>query len=217
VKPDVDRLLTVPDDPPAAGPDRTLDPPLPDPVPAAPPPAGTECAADAEEDAADAEEDAAVEADDAAVAEEDGVQPATSPISPQPTAATTIRPRRRPGGTRHACQRRACWAMVDTGPVGWVSWIASSLTVMIALLRLRYLYRRLPPPGEGFLRRLTRLAPLASSFVARSRNVVAASTQFDYRQAGIRGFQLAADINAGGSNVAKPLTPPPEESRQARY
>jgi hypothetical protein len=29
VKPDVDRLLTVPDDPPAAGPDRALDaPPL---------------------------------------------------------------------------------------------------------------------------------------------------------------------------------------------
>jgi hypothetical protein len=27
VKPDVDRLLTVPDDPPAAGPDRALDPP----------------------------------------------------------------------------------------------------------------------------------------------------------------------------------------------
>ena len=30
VKPDVDRLLTVPDDPPAAGPDRALDPPPPD-------------------------------------------------------------------------------------------------------------------------------------------------------------------------------------------
>jgi hypothetical protein len=30
VKPDVDRLLTVPDDPPAAGPDRALDPPLPE-------------------------------------------------------------------------------------------------------------------------------------------------------------------------------------------
>ena len=27
VKPDVDTLLTVPDDPPAAGPDRALDPP----------------------------------------------------------------------------------------------------------------------------------------------------------------------------------------------
>jgi hypothetical protein len=31
VKPDVDTLLTVPDDPPAAGPDRALDPPPLDP------------------------------------------------------------------------------------------------------------------------------------------------------------------------------------------
>jgi hypothetical protein len=30
VKPDVDTLLTVPDDPPAPGPDRALDPPPPD-------------------------------------------------------------------------------------------------------------------------------------------------------------------------------------------
>jgi hypothetical protein len=30
VKPDVDTLLTVPDDPPAAGPDRALDPPPPE-------------------------------------------------------------------------------------------------------------------------------------------------------------------------------------------
>ena len=35
VKPDVDTLLTVPDDPPAAGPDRALDPPLPEPLLAA--------------------------------------------------------------------------------------------------------------------------------------------------------------------------------------
>jgi hypothetical protein len=35
VKPDVDRLLTVPDDPPAADPDRALDPPPPDAGPAA--------------------------------------------------------------------------------------------------------------------------------------------------------------------------------------
>jgi hypothetical protein len=32
VKPDADRLLTVPDDPPAAGPDRALDPPPPEPL-----------------------------------------------------------------------------------------------------------------------------------------------------------------------------------------
>jgi len=36
VKPDVDTLLAVPDDPPAAGPDRALDPP-PDPEPPAGP------------------------------------------------------------------------------------------------------------------------------------------------------------------------------------
>jgi hypothetical protein len=35
VKPEVDRLLTVPDDPPAAGPDRALDPLPPDPGPPA--------------------------------------------------------------------------------------------------------------------------------------------------------------------------------------
>jgi hypothetical protein len=33
VKLDVDTLSTVPDDPPAAGPDRALDPPPPDPGP----------------------------------------------------------------------------------------------------------------------------------------------------------------------------------------
>jgi hypothetical protein len=38
VKPDVDRLPTVPTDPPAAGPDRALDPPPPDAGPAAEPP-----------------------------------------------------------------------------------------------------------------------------------------------------------------------------------
>jgi hypothetical protein len=32
VKPDVDTLPTVPDDPPAAGPDRALDPPPPEPL-----------------------------------------------------------------------------------------------------------------------------------------------------------------------------------------
>jgi hypothetical protein len=35
VKPDVDKLPTVPDDPPAAGPDRALDPPPPEPLLAA--------------------------------------------------------------------------------------------------------------------------------------------------------------------------------------
>jgi hypothetical protein len=41
VKPEVDTLPTVPDDPPAAGPDRALEPPPADPgPPAAVPPAG---------------------------------------------------------------------------------------------------------------------------------------------------------------------------------
>jgi hypothetical protein len=35
VKPEVDTLPTVPDDPPAAGPDRALDPPPPEPLLAA--------------------------------------------------------------------------------------------------------------------------------------------------------------------------------------
>ena len=35
VKPDMDTLPTVPDDPPAAGPDRALDPPPPEPLLAA--------------------------------------------------------------------------------------------------------------------------------------------------------------------------------------
>jgi hypothetical protein len=38
VKPDADTLATVPDAPPAAGPDRALDPPPPDPAPPAKPP-----------------------------------------------------------------------------------------------------------------------------------------------------------------------------------
>jgi hypothetical protein len=43
VKPEVDTLLTVPDDPPAAGPDRALEPPPPDRGPAAGPvPEGAE-------------------------------------------------------------------------------------------------------------------------------------------------------------------------------
>jgi hypothetical protein len=37
VKPDADTLATVPDAPPAAGPDRALDPPPPDPGPPAKP------------------------------------------------------------------------------------------------------------------------------------------------------------------------------------
>src|ERR1700730_488936 len=49
VKLDVDTLLTVPIDPPAAGPDRALDPPPPDPGRPAKPLPGAPCPADAEE------------------------------------------------------------------------------------------------------------------------------------------------------------------------
>jgi hypothetical protein len=77
VKPEVDRLLTVPTVPPAAGPDRALDPPPP-----APPP-GPGCP-----DAVD--EDVAV--DGVVVAEDDAPQPAESPITAHITAAATTRP-----------------------------------------------------------------------------------------------------------------------------
>jgi hypothetical protein len=59
VKPAVDRLLTVPVDPPAAGPDRALDPPLPNPGPPAAPVPKAPCPALAEEDVAVAEGDVA--------------------------------------------------------------------------------------------------------------------------------------------------------------
>jgi hypothetical protein len=59
VKPDADTLLTVPDDPPAAGPDRALDPPPPGPGPPAAPLPGAPFAAVAEGDVAGVEEDAA--------------------------------------------------------------------------------------------------------------------------------------------------------------
>jgi hypothetical protein len=73
VKLDVDTLSTVPDEPPAAGPDRALDPPpgiRPD---------------IAEEDVAGG--------DDAVVAEEDVAHPAHTPITAAMSVAATNRPR----------------------------------------------------------------------------------------------------------------------------
>jgi hypothetical protein len=52
VKLDFDLLSTVPDAPPAAGPDRALEPPPPDPRPPAEPLLATGCAAEAEADVA---------------------------------------------------------------------------------------------------------------------------------------------------------------------
>jgi hypothetical protein len=75
VKLDVDTLSTVPEEPPAAGPDRAWD---------APP--GIWCPGVADEDFAGGE-------DDAVVAEEDAAQPADTPITAHISAAARSRPR----------------------------------------------------------------------------------------------------------------------------
>jgi hypothetical protein len=75
VKPEVDMLLTVPAAPPEAGPDRAVDPPLPDPMPTAEPRPGTDCAA--------------VAPGDVSVADEDVMRLTESPIT-EHTAAATI-------------------------------------------------------------------------------------------------------------------------------
>jgi hypothetical protein len=72
VKLDVDTLSTVPAAPPAAGPDRALDPPPPD--------------------VAVAEGDVAVAEGDVAVAEGDVAQAPASPITAHISAAAAIRP-----------------------------------------------------------------------------------------------------------------------------
>jgi hypothetical protein len=92
VKLDVDTLSTVPAAPPAAGPDRALDPPP----------------------SAVAEEEG-----DGVVAEGDGAQPAESPITAHISTAATIRPFRLFDSSRRTRGRRACLAMVteaDDGP-----------------------------------------------------------------------------------------------------
>jgi hypothetical protein len=105
VKLDVVTLLTVPDDPPAAGPDRALDPP-----PAAGPPVALL---------------PAVVEGAVAVVEEAVVQPAASPITAHVTAAT-VHPRR---------LFRARDVAPETGAPGEVPWgIVESLLFMMALL-----------------------------------------------------------------------------------
>jgi hypothetical protein len=94
VKLDVDTLSTVPDAPPAAGPDR------------GPPP-------DGEGDAAGAE-------GDAAAAEDDAAQPAESPATAHISAAATIHPLLLFDGNRRTLGRRACSAMVTEA--GYVPW-----------------------------------------------------------------------------------------------
>jgi hypothetical protein len=104
VKLDADTLLTLPDDPPAAGPDRALDPP-PDPGPPATPLPGAPCPAVAEEDVAVVEGDVAVV--EGCVAE----QP-ESPITADISAAATIHPLFLFDSNRRTLDRRACSAMV---------------------------------------------------------------------------------------------------------
>ncbi|GAA0382424.1 hypothetical protein GCM10010160_10420 [Acrocarpospora corrugata] len=77
----MDTLLTVPTAPPAAGPDRALDPPPPD---REPPLGGASCPAAGEEDVA------AVEGG-VAVTEGDVAQPAESPITADISAAASLR------------------------------------------------------------------------------------------------------------------------------
>ena len=85
MKLDVDTLSTVPDAPPAAGPDRALDPP---------------------------EGDVAVAEGDVVVAEGDVAQPAASPITAHISAAAAIRPLLLPDSNRRTLGRRAWLAMV---------------------------------------------------------------------------------------------------------
>src|SRR5258706_11747960 len=105
VKLDVDTLSTVPAAPPAAGPDRALEPPPPDPgLPEAPLP-GTPRPAVAEGDVAGAEADVAG-------AEGDAAQPAESPITAHISAVATIPPLFLFDSNRRSLGRRACLAMV---------------------------------------------------------------------------------------------------------
>jgi hypothetical protein len=131
VKPDVDTLLTVPDAPPAAGPDRALDPP-PDPKPPAEP------------------LPAAVAEGDVAFAED--VPQAESPIAAHISAAAMIHRLLLFDSNRRTLGRRSCLAMVteadesgedaggpdvtaETGRARTVSWgLVGSWSFMMAFL-----------------------------------------------------------------------------------
>src|SRR5260370_31163094 len=103
-------LPTVPAAPPAAGPDRALDPPPLDPKPPAPPP-GPGCPDVAEGDA--------VADRGVAVAGGDVAQPAESPITAHVSAAATIPPPLLFDSNRRTLGRRACSAVVtEADPAG---------------------------------------------------------------------------------------------------
>jgi len=91
VKLDVDTLSTVPDAPPAAGPDRALDP---------------------EGDVTVAEADVTVAEGDVTVAEGEVAQPSESPITAHISAAAAIRPLLLFDSNRRTLGRRAWLAMV---------------------------------------------------------------------------------------------------------
>jgi hypothetical protein len=147
VKPDEDTLPTVPDDPPAAGPDRALEPPPPD---AAPAPAELPAAALG---AAVAEGD-----------EEAGERPTEAPITAAHVtpAATThtlffFDSRRRTPGRRPRSS-----AVVEAGSSGedaggpdaaLVSWgLVGSYSFMMALLHFWHLSQSLLPECMGTLK-----------------------------------------------------------------
>jgi hypothetical protein len=133
VKPDVDTPSTVPEDPPAAGPDRAFDPTPPDPrLPAAPRP-GPACPDVAEEDAVVADGD-------------DEAKPTETPITAHTStaqAATIHRPFLF-DSNRRSHGRRACPATIpgadesgeDAGGGRVPAGFAGSYSFMMALLLL---------------------------------------------------------------------------------
>jgi hypothetical protein len=126
-KPDVDTLPTLPDDPPAAGPDRALDPAAPDPEPTPLPGAGCP-----------------------AVGEEEVAKTMDAAITAHKSAAATTHRLIRLDTSRRSHGRRACSGMVteveppasgwpggvlDTGRAGGGSWeLVGSWSFMVELL-----------------------------------------------------------------------------------
>jgi hypothetical protein len=115
VKPDLDVVLMMPVEPPAAGPDRA---PPPDPVRVG-------------EDVAVAEGDDVDGEKVAAAATPEPVSPTTAHVSPAPM----IHPPFFFGRNRHALTRRAC-AAVDSGADSASEWLVGSQSFMVELLSL---------------------------------------------------------------------------------
>jgi hypothetical protein len=95
VNPELDTVPIVPDDPPAAGPDRALDPPPLEPGAPEAPAAGRACA----EGGAEADED-----------EDDVARPMETPVTAQISAAATIQALRLFDGNRPTRDQRGCFA-----------------------------------------------------------------------------------------------------------